>query len=429
MASTASLAAGAWRALIGLLILLATLPAGADGNGSASTTTDRGLHTTTFQTDRGTVEVRLPDDLAAGDTLSGTVVARPSGRTAATTRRNADRLEGYVVELGEGRTEVRAGAFSWSVPAAVATSVTVVLRDNRGREVARDTVPVAPAARSPVTAGPSAPEVGQTGRPVAIDGAFDGRFGSSRVTIGAREAPLLAESPRKLVVESPTEVVGETTLVVTEGDATSEWPFRNLEILLSAPRTDLSRGERTTLRVEVSGLKGLREPIPIRVRNETPAVVRIEDGDTQTITIEPAEVGEEGRFVASRAIIGLGVGGFGISARIAGPEDLGGPVAQAQPEPKPQPAPEPPPETERDSTPGAEPETEPDATSPGGETGGSGTEEPAQPETEEETPPATFQDVNDRLDEAARPPPARSSSAGETPGSKAVTDSGSVATG
>lgn len=43
---------------------------------------------------------------AFGDTLSGTVVARPSGRSEAATRRNADRLEGYVVELGEQRAEV-----------------------------------------------------------------------------------------------------------------------------------------------------------------------------------------------------------------------------------------------------------------------------------------------------------------------------------
>ena len=49
-----------------------------DGNGlRARTDTAFGLTTTTFDTLEGTVSVNLPDDVAAGDTISGTVTTEP----------------------------------------------------------------------------------------------------------------------------------------------------------------------------------------------------------------------------------------------------------------------------------------------------------------------------------------------------------------
>jgi hypothetical protein len=378
-------------ATIGALLLLAAVPATAEVPGSVTLETDRGLHTARFDTDRGTVEVRLPDDLAAGDTLSGTVVARSSGRSPAARERNADRLEGYVIALEDQGAEVGSGAFTWSVSGAAAAAA-LVLRDPRGREVARTGVPLAPEAGPSAATGPTAPPVGQTGRPLTVDGPFDGRFETSRVTIGGREAPLLAESPRKLVVESPADVVGPTVLVVSEAGTTSEHPFRSVDVRLSAPRTDLDRGERTELTVEVSGLQGLERPVSVRVRNETPSVVRLEGGDTQTVEIAPSAVGPDGRYVTTREIVARRVGSFGISARVETADEPGATPAQA-PEPEPQPdspsAPEPRPE--RAPAPPPAPEPAP---------------APAEAEPERDRPVATYGRYRDCTErEAQREPP------------------------
>ncbi|HUP43489.1 MAG TPA: hypothetical protein VM599_09785 [Thermoanaerobaculia bacterium] len=372
-------------------LLLASATAAAEPPANAET--GRGLHTTTFHTDRGAIEVHLPDDLAAGDTLSGTVVARPSGRGPAATRRNADRLEGYVVELEGQEAEVGAGAFTWAVPGAVAAA-TLVLRDRLGREVARSAVPVAPAPAPSTTAGLTGPPVGQIGRPVALDGAFDGRFETSRVTIGGREARLLAESPRRLVVESPPDVVGPTTLVVREGETTAELPFRNVRVSLSAPRTSLDRGETTTVTVEVFGLQGLEDSIDVGLATETPTV-DLEGGATQTLEIDPSEVGPDGRWVATRELVARSVGPFGLSARVLTPEPPPGPVAQARPEPAPEPAP----------GPGPQPAPGPGGTGSDGESEEAPSSGPAAdgeapavpPDPEQEA--VTFEDVNDRLEE------------------------------
>lgn len=312
--------------------LLAAATSAAGPAGTVVTETDRGLRTTTFRTDRGEVAVYLPDDLASGDTISGTVEARPSGRSAAATRRNGDRLEGYVVELEGHGTGVGSGGLTWAVPAGL-EAAEIVLRDGRGREVARGRVPVAPAASGPVPSAPVPPAVGQAGRPIEISGAFDGQLTTSGVTVGGREARLLAESPRKLVAECPADAVGPTTIVVREGGTTTEQPFRGLRVQLSAPRTDLARGESTTLKVEVTGLEGIEEPIPLRVVNTTPSVVNLKGGESQTVFIEPSEVGPGGRFTATREVRGIKAGSFGITARVPAPGP--GQVAQAAPEPEP----------------------------------------------------------------------------------------------
>lgn len=360
MSMTRHPAPAAILAPLAIFFFSAAIPTAGAASGNATTDTARGLHSTAFRTDRGVVEVHLPDDLAAGDTISGTVVARPSGDTPAATRRNSDRLQGYVVELEDQKAEVGSGVLTWAVPAAVAVG-TLVLRDRRGREIARGRVPVAPAT-PPTSTGVTAPPVGQTGRPVAIDGPFDGRFDNSGVTIGGREARPLAESPRKLVVESPADVVGPTTMVVREGDTTFELPFRNVEVGLSAPRTDLGRGERTTVTAVVSGLDGLDTPVSLGLTNESTTVVEMEGGDSQTITIEPGEVGPDGRYVLTREIVGVTVGVFSISAQVPAPGGAGGPgpVAQARPGPEPQPEPDSEPAQEPSSTPaGPQPQPQP----------------------------------------------------------------------
>jgi hypothetical protein len=55
----------------------------------ARTDTAFGLTTTTFDTLEGTVSVNLPDDVAAGDTVSGTVTTEPKARL----RMNKQKME------------------------------------------------------------------------------------------------------------------------------------------------------------------------------------------------------------------------------------------------------------------------------------------------------------------------------------------------
>src|SRR5712691_960765 len=75
----------------------ASQPQGAAAN--ANVKTADGLTVVTFTVDRGKIIVYLPDDMRAGDTISGTVLAEPKGSTPDEKAKNQTELQGYVVDL------------------------------------------------------------------------------------------------------------------------------------------------------------------------------------------------------------------------------------------------------------------------------------------------------------------------------------------
>ena len=158
-----------------------------DGNGlRVRTDTAFGLTTTTFDTLEGTVSVNLPDDVAAGDTISGTVIAEPKGNTKDEQSKNEDSLNGYVVEVAKQQTPPQQKQGSkWVIPPAT-QFIPVVLKTRLGKEVARTQVPVlhgdvnkprteeTPNGSLPPQGHYSTPEFGQAGRPISVAGPFDG---------------------------------------------------------------------------------------------------------------------------------------------------------------------------------------------------------------------------------------------------------------
>ena len=298
-----------------------------------SNKTEFGLNTTTFQTPQGSIQVNLPADTMAGDTFSGSVFTNPSGKNAKQKAKNSDELNGYVVEMQDQKTQVAKKVLEWSVPAAAAgTAAVLLLRDSGGKIVSQTSVPVLPA--KPVTDMPTTsatnsfhlPSVSQANRPMNIAGPFDGNSATTAVTIGGNPAQVLAESPRKAIVQSPSEV-GPLSIHVQKGSATADGVVRNLGMNLSAPSSKLLKGEKTTLTVKASGFTDLKTDVPIRLVNHSVSVVGLEGGETQTIIVHPADVSPEGVYTVTRTVTARETGAFDVSAMVAEsiPEIGGGP--------------------------------------------------------------------------------------------------------
>jgi hypothetical protein len=311
------------RRLLPVLTLglaLAWLPAGgppapAQQPPAAASETAGGLHTARFATVQGTVTVYLPDDLAAGDTLSGTVSYSPSGKTETEREKSLGTLRGYVVEVA-GQPVPEGSGWQARIPDAAGPLI-VRLRGASGRPT-EVPIPVAPTpATSPAEFG--IPAHGQAGRSLSIPGPFGGGTAGPRIEIGGREAPVLAQSPRQTVVLVPEDLAGPSTLRIEQGDSTAEGTVRILAVQLSADRIHLQRGERTTLHVEVRGLEGLAEPIPLHLTNQSPTVVQLEDGDSQTVTIEPSDVPSSGVLRLDRSVQSRRTGDFSITTNLARP--------------------------------------------------------------------------------------------------------------
>src|SRR6185503_18312907 len=124
------------------------------------------------------------------------------------------------------------------------------------------------------------PGFGQSGRTIVLTGPFDGDSSNTKLSIqstgSVSQAPgtrsgtdsgVIAESPRQAIFTAPTNVTGPFEITLTEAGKETKGPYRNVGVNLSAPKTNLLKGEQTTLRVEVSGLQGLKMPVPLTLES------------------------------------------------------------------------------------------------------------------------------------------------------------------
>jgi hypothetical protein len=297
------------------------------------------VNETVFQTPAGKVKVYLPSDMAAGDTISGTVVAEPAAaKDPQQQKKNSDELNGYVVQLDRNRARVTDKQLHWKIPAAIAAGVIpLLLKDAKGKSLAQSSIQIAttPAVFPAFTI----PNAAQVGRPIQIHGPFDGDSANTIVAINGSSAPVLVESPRQVVVQNPQSSPGATTVVISENGAATSGAFRNLRIDLTAPKTSLMRGEKTELTVAVQGLAGLTEPVPVRLRNLSPEVVELSGGNNQTIPVGPGTAPTQ---TFTRTLTGVSAGQFNIVADLVVPATTASGATPSTTPPSPPPPPPPP---------------------------------------------------------------------------------------
>lgn len=318
-----------------------------------------GLQAVTFTVAAGTVTVNLPNDIRAGDTISGTVVTEPSGQTKEEQAKNYNVLTGLVIEIDDKALEqlrtptqepgamIKPTSWIYHVDADKGdlkkNSVAISLKNLKGKEIGKKRIPVVygaittysgggtPTPKDPPSTGGggggvlildcsscSVPAHGQQGRPVMITGPFDGNSSNTKVTLQPATADVLvlAESRGKMIFMSPVNTTGPSQLTINEGGRTMTAPFRSLSVNLSAPKTNLQKGETTTLTVKVGGLAGITEEVPLLL--EKTGVVTMEGGDVQTRSIKPSEVQADGSFTFTRTMTGLQAGGFSVTATVVG---------------------------------------------------------------------------------------------------------------
>ncbi len=337
-----------------------------------TTKTSDGIRTVTIENQEGRVIVKLPDDIRTGDKISGTLVTEPKGATqeeqdanlAALRKRrlrlmlakasggSADPVQ-LSIPLATGetstvKTEAKQGnmlriEFSASAP------VNLAIDDSGIKELGRAVIPIdlaetatakpeptpkMPTKKTPglsyfsladydtikvVQQGPEfeVPALGQTGRPIEIKGQFDGNSANTRVTVSMdpinNAVDIIAESPRKSIAANPSDMIGTGSIRVTENGRTHSSPFRNIGVGLSAPKTSLIKGEKTEMQVEVKGLAGITEPVPMTLSSS--GVVTMSGGSFQQITIKPSDI-KSGSFVTTRTITGLQAGSWGAVATV-----------------------------------------------------------------------------------------------------------------
>ena len=342
----------------------------------ASVTTANGLQTIKFASDNGDVIVYLPDDMRAGDTISGTVVAEPKGQTEEERKKNMSVLSGYVIDIAppkalEMTTRVRSNSsgtpapeeildfkvqtainpITFKLPPTITPNPTlttvssshsgwlgITLTNTSGslNVGPTQTVPIEMVSLSLQSVVPITVQlttIGQQGKPIEIIRSGGNsqsptlNWTKARSTVqdfekntenvsggfGLIGGNSIASSPRKAVFVCPTNVTGPVEITLKEGEKETKGTFRNVGVNLSAPKTNLLKGESTTLTVNVSGLQGITQSVPLHLVKD--GVVSMQGGDAQTMSIKPAEV-QNGTFTTTRTITGVQAGVWSATATV-----------------------------------------------------------------------------------------------------------------
>lgn len=257
-----------------------------------SSSTD-GLRIVQATTVAGSVTVYLPADIMAGDTISGTVVAVPSGKTEEERQKNLSILEGTVISTPGGTASPKTPSFTWQFPQALsAARFSLDFLGPKGSSQGQSSLPLA--TQAPTRALFHFPELAQAGKPLSVSGPFDGVAANTDVSIGKDQVGVIAESPRAAISICPPTIVGPVSVGVTDGGESCGGTCRIIQLKLLADKTTLLRGEKATVKIEVSGLQGLEEPIPITLENRTPEIVTLEGGTARTLPIQPSNVNPQG---------------------------------------------------------------------------------------------------------------------------------------
>ncbi len=282
-----------------------------------------------FATDKGTVTVNLPNDMTAGDVISGTVISEPSGRNQKRINKNEAALNNCSIETGDLRFPLSDGQMTFTIPADLATeNMHFNLLDESGSLMESSVVPVMeetpfsfPENISPISLYAVPPTMEQH-IPAEIIGPFDGDFSNTTLTIGGDNVDILAESPRGLYFDVPSNKTDLQKIEINENGEIINSETRLIGLDITATQLKLKPGQTTEITVDLSGLGHLQEPLPLKITNLTPEVLLLQGGNNQSVTVQPESVTDAGTFTTTLTGQSLTVGAFSILAQVDTPEPL-----------------------------------------------------------------------------------------------------------
>lgn len=264
--------------------------------------------------------VNLPDDVAAGDTFSGTVQAEVTGADEKQRARNQAELDKAVLLIGGQTMRVAERIFTRTISTLFSAADPFIVLQVKDKEVVKASLSfLETPTQPPVTF--QLPSCGQMGRNLVVmhpgNGIIDPKDSSS---IGGTQLQTLAESMRMRVIRNSSELPGLTQINFSEQGNQVSGPFLNVGVRLTSLVTSLRKGQTTNLDVVVSA-PGIQRDLSLVLVNTTPGIVTISGGETQHFTLRSADVQADGTFRKSFTVSSSNVGAWGATATVSCVDD------------------------------------------------------------------------------------------------------------
>lgn len=265
-----------------------------------------------FDTKEGKISVYLPP-LSFSVTISGRVYLEPTGKDSS---RNLAALQLYRLSVGDVIIPVQRGSFTLTLPGGLnSETIPLQLKNTEGQVIKTESLSVTKTSAN--STGFLIPPYIVSGNATSVRGIFDGNMVNTSLTINEEKAALLAESPSQLYFTTTASQTGPATVMCTENGKTQTSISNLLKLDLTADKTNLRRGQQTQIHIQISGLEGLKENVPVTITNTSPSVITLEGGNTQQLTIVPSKNAAAGVFTISRNIHSIKNGGFSVSVTVS----------------------------------------------------------------------------------------------------------------
>jgi hypothetical protein len=222
----------------------------------------------------------LPDDIRPGDMISGSILAEPFGNNTKQITKNLVELKKYAVEFNRQKIPVTdvAKSFQCNIDKTTQPLFTLNLLNGYGENAGH--VNMLSESKVKIQAAPAEckiPTHALTAAPLKINGPFDGNSSNTNCTVGNQPVPVLAESPRQCQVSFPENATGNQTVQVQEkNQSTCSQQVSGVELHVTAGKLNLLKGEKTDLKVTITGLQNLDDTAVLSVVNTTPDIVMMQ---------------------------------------------------------------------------------------------------------------------------------------------------------
>ncbi|HXH19522.1 MAG TPA: carboxypeptidase-like regulatory domain-containing protein [Chitinophagales bacterium] len=118
--------------------------------------------------------------------------------------------------------------------------------------------------------------VAQTGNSIIIPSVIEAGVSNTKITVDGVPAVIQNESSDLCVVMIPSSLHGSHAITLEEAGNESEANVVILNITPTLERSNLTKGERTELLLNVTGADDLDAPVEIEIGNQSPAQIKIE---------------------------------------------------------------------------------------------------------------------------------------------------------
>lgn len=278
--------------------------------------TVNGVHTISFELDKGSIYIYLPNKIVADKNFTGSVAIYPNGNSKRDQSKNLKRLKNYSLTINDKSFVLSENIFSLLGSSSIAN---VSLKTEKGKDIGNSKVEffmkelISP--KKPV----SFPKHIANEVNTSFYGAFDGKLDNTIVSVNGNPINVVAESPVQLCLRPDDMNSTLANITIKDGDNTYQSQCNAIYYTLKIGPTTLKRGRSTFFDATIHGVGTIEEPLTYTVINNTPSIVRLGGGNSQTFTIRPNEH-ENGNWFHHFDIKSISTGSFTLTTNLVIPD-------------------------------------------------------------------------------------------------------------